>query len=666
MENEKIVKFNRYDSARIDVYQWDKGQKLIFEDVPDGAELQLPGMTILVNENVAALPDVLLEECGLKLIHLQYIGTNNETTVKKIELNIIKRPKKSDYIPPEDAPTFREQLVQIMDDTKEAARDSATSAAAAELSAASSATSAANAQAIAQSVRDDADAGKFDGKEGPMGPAGPEGPRGPQGEKGATGERGPQGIQGPVGPTGPQGETGKDGKDYVITEADYNAIADITEGKVMPKVNDAIEVIDGKVDEIADDLKDTNEELDVLYDFNKDKTYSIVSKSELGTNVPPEDAKYYEFVSGDGDTKQESTNGYQLLDVIGNIYGDRVKTQNGCTATLHDDGTVTISGNATSTATFIIAYTSETSIGSGTYTYSGCPSGGSASKYKLDIIADGVYRIDFGNGITFETEKIKNIRIVIYAGYGDGLVFKPMLEKGTVAHSFEKFTGGIPSPNPSYPQPITDMVERMDFKITKGEEVIKEHTLTPPRPLAKVGEYTDRLTRDGWEFNTKYVTVSSISMKDSGDRAVAFDNIKIDISGDSIISNKYIGNNTGKYGTCRPNQAHTHIIFYGKANEIVNDVDVVYPINTEIIPLSPEDKEFLNSLKNIPSEYVITITDQNGKDISYMLEYMVDKKVVDTSLSNIDADGIEKIKEIADSVISPTLNDIADLVGGDA
>ena len=59
------------------------------------------------------------------------------------------------------------------------------------------------AQKVAQSVRDDADAGKFNGAQGPKGDAGPIGPQGPQGPKGDAGPIGPQGPQGPKGDTGP-------------------------------------------------------------------------------------------------------------------------------------------------------------------------------------------------------------------------------------------------------------------------------------------------------------------------------------------------------------------------------------------------------------------------------------------------------------------------------
>ena len=73
----------------------------------------------------------------------------------------------------------------------------------------------------ANSVREDADAGKFDGEQGPpgptgpQGPVGPEGPTGPQGETGPQGPQGEQGIQGetgPAGPTGPQGPKGETGE----------------------------------------------------------------------------------------------------------------------------------------------------------------------------------------------------------------------------------------------------------------------------------------------------------------------------------------------------------------------------------------------------------------------------------------------------------------------
>lgn len=98
---------------------------------------------------------------------------------------------------------------------------------------------------IVQTVRDDADAGKFDGRDGKDGK---DGAVGPQGEKGDTGERGPRGYQGVqgerglTGPAGPQGDPGPrgpqgyqgvqgprglKGDDYVLTAADKQEIANL-------------------------------------------------------------------------------------------------------------------------------------------------------------------------------------------------------------------------------------------------------------------------------------------------------------------------------------------------------------------------------------------------------------------------------------------------------
>lgn len=68
-----------------------------------------------------------------------------------------------------------------------------------------------------------------------------------------------------VSPSGPKGE---DGKDYVITEKDYDAIADIIEPKVKP--------FWGGIGGNIDDQSDLKDELDKKLD-----TVSIVSNLEI-------------------------------------------------------------------------------------------------------------------------------------------------------------------------------------------------------------------------------------------------------------------------------------------------------------------------------------------------------------------------------------------------
>nr|DAW29131.1 MAG TPA: nucleoid-associated protein [Caudoviricetes sp.] len=71
-----------------------------------------------------------------------------------------------------------------------------------------------SAEQLARSVRDDADAGRFNGAPGPIGEPGMKGDKGDPGEKGETGAPGPQGEQGPK---------GDPGRDASVTAANIKA-----------------------------------------------------------------------------------------------------------------------------------------------------------------------------------------------------------------------------------------------------------------------------------------------------------------------------------------------------------------------------------------------------------------------------------------------------------
>lgn len=76
------------------------------------------------------------------------------------------------------------------------------------------------------------------GDKGDTGATGATGPQGPKGDTGATGPQGPQGIQ------GPQGEQGPAGEDYVITQADYAAIAEVVEEDIQDVIDAAQDAAD--------------------------------------------------------------------------------------------------------------------------------------------------------------------------------------------------------------------------------------------------------------------------------------------------------------------------------------------------------------------------------------------------------------------------------------
>ena len=177
------------NDGRAELWQWDTGRTLAVD--ADCSQVHFSNkvfgrsIDVDVAAGTAIIPDILLQT-DKDLNVWAFVGTaeNGYTKISKI-FKVNRRNKPADYV---FTPVEQTTIDEIA--------------------------------AIAQSVRDDADAGRFDGAQGPAGPAGPVGPKGeqgdkgdpgPQGPQGPQGERGPQGLTGAEGPQGPKGDTGPQG-----------------------------------------------------------------------------------------------------------------------------------------------------------------------------------------------------------------------------------------------------------------------------------------------------------------------------------------------------------------------------------------------------------------------------------------------------------------------
>lgn len=163
-----------------------------------------------------------------------------------------------------------------------------------------------------------------------------------------------------------------------------------------------------------------------------------------------------------GKSEQKQYSGKNLLNAT-----LQTTTRNGVTCTANGDGTYTLNGTATDIAIFVVYYNFADVYGSASsLKMVGCPSGGSAQKYFLRSYRKGgnpEILDEYGSGISIgsfkETES--NIAILVKSGVTvNNLIFKPMLTTDTTATyaDFEPYTGGIPSPNPDYPQEIKSVV----------------------------------------------------------------------------------------------------------------------------------------------------------------------------------------------------------------
>lgn len=167
-----------------------------------------------------------------------------------------------------------------------------------------------------------------------------------------------------------------------------------------------------------------------------------------------------------GKSEQKTTNGYQLLGTMPtDAFGNKKElpfSENGITIDVLDDGGIKIKGTNTSenVTNVYLAKRGSVDIKKGIYTAS-CKNatndcyfiiGGTATNEVIPYT-----EIRNGNSYKLIAEKDGNQGYaVVQIGIGATIdtVLYPMLEYGEVAHDFEPYTDGKPSPSPDFPQEI--------------------------------------------------------------------------------------------------------------------------------------------------------------------------------------------------------------------
>lgn len=158
-----------------------------------------------------------------------------------------------------------------------------------------------------------------------------------------------------------------------------------------------------------------------------------------------------------GKSEQKRYSGKNLLNAT-----LQTTTVNGVTCTANGDGTYTLNGTATTITTFDIAQ----DVSYSSFRLAGCPVGGAHdASYELQARTDNlIYGYDTGDGKNIKADENFSIRIRINTGINcNNLLFKPMIVDASLYpdatyDDFEPYTGGIPSPNPDYPQEIKSVV----------------------------------------------------------------------------------------------------------------------------------------------------------------------------------------------------------------
>lgn len=167
-------------------------------------------------------------------------------------------------------------------------------------------------------------------------------------------------------------------------------------------------------------------------------------------------------------------------------------------------------------------------------------------------------------------------------------------------------------------------------------------TIIPPRPLNAIGEYRDKLDVEKGEW--KYAIESN---KYDGSEywhtaTIGWTSYQYTVG---LFVPKFSGNNNTPALCSHFRKSYVvstlplnHFVLYDKTIYIRNErfesleaakawlaqnnITVYYPVES-IIPIDADDLEFLRSLSVLPADNHIMITDQNGNDVSYLVEYIV-------------------------------------------
>ena len=201
------------------------------------------------------------------------------------------------------------------------------------------------------------------------------------------------------------------------------------------------------------------------------KTETSSLKEDIDNLSSSKITKFY--ASSQGETHLADSDNGKIMDMM--VYGKSEQkqysgknllnptlgttTQNGVTCTNNGDGTYTLNGTATATGIFTlhsnIDFTGQMRLCGGTSLVSLQYS--NSSNFAYEDKGAGII-IEHFDSVTYPNASF-NILIKINDVYNNALV-KPMITTDLTAtyDDFEPYTGGIPSPNPDYPQEIKSVV----------------------------------------------------------------------------------------------------------------------------------------------------------------------------------------------------------------
>lgn len=211
-----------------------------------------------------------------------------------------------------------------------------------------------------------------------------------------------------------------------------------------------------------------------------------------------------------GETSQQTYSGKNLLNFIGQSNG-------GVAGTVTDGSTITVAGKAT-VSTGVNVASLASIIPAGTYTFTIDHAATHVINFTVNT-SGGNIAFRLGAGETSVTRTLASASTggqvfwAITNGTSYNETFKLQLVAGsTPDYDYEPYVGGIPAPNPDYPQAVQTVTGENVVKISDGQGNEQSYTIDLGSiELCKIGNYQDYIYKSGgkWYVHKEVGKISS-------------------------------------------------------------------------------------------------------------------------------------------------------------
>lgn len=229
---------------------------------------------------------------------------------------------------------------------------------------------------------------------------------------------------------------------------------------------------DNKVHAVGDsaDTSELERKVDKLYKLTQGQIWDFEQRTESGTNNAPSGAKYMSILSAEGKTEQKTYQGSNIFERLA-----QKVTVDGITVEPLPDGGYHVFGTNTNSANITIwAHDDATYRLPRDYYYL------SAKGFSDDVYCNAYYLGDIKTNITNSEKNMtvegRNYSFIINVKGNatvDTVIYLSLSK--AVGAPFEPYVGGIPSPNPEYPQDIVG-VEEINVSVDGRQLLNKSYT----------------------------------------------------------------------------------------------------------------------------------------------------------------------------------------------